>query len=215
VATVHDNSVHGEDRYLVRALGDDAVLDAVMDGVTSRGGAQASQRLVDALAAAPLTSAADVVAVIDDVNRRLYDIGRGRFFLTTVATALYRDGWLSVMGAGDSPVYLIRPHTCHRLFSPVRGLLLGAGAQPVHLYHAEVRIEPGDRLLLATDGITDNIASRELAEIVRHATTPENAATHISAMIASLLTQRVRPGPVRTSFHGDDCTAILRFFSHG
>ena len=214
VATVHDNSVHGEDRYVVRALGVTAILDAIMDGVTGRGGAQASQWVADALAATALTSAADVRAVLDDVNRRLYEVGRGRFLLTTVAAALYLDDWLSVLGAGDSAVYLVRPTSCRCLSSAGRGLLLGASAQLVHLSRAKERIEPGDRLVLATDGITDNIASCELAEIVRSTATPDKAAAQLSAMIASRQAQGLGPGPVRTSFRGDDRTAIIRFFGN-
>ena len=75
--------------------------------------------------------------------------------------------------------------------------------------------QPGDRLVLATDGIADNIANDVLAAIVQHTATPDEAAAQISAMIASGKARGVRPGPVRTSFRGDDCTAIIRFFSHG
>ena len=73
VAIAHDNSAHGEDGYLVRALDERAHLDAVMDGVTSRRGGQASRWVVEALTAAPLTSVNDVVAVW---RRRTIDVTR-------------------------------------------------------------------------------------------------------------------------------------------
>jgi serine/threonine protein phosphatase PrpC len=213
VAIVHDNSAHGGDNHLVRTLSDHALLDAVMDGVTSRAGAQASQSLVDALAAAPLTSVDDVVAVLKDVNRRLYQIGRGRFLLTTVSAALWMDGKLFIVGAGDSPVYLIRSNAFQRWSNHVPGLLIGASEQLVNLHRTEVRIDPGDRLVLATDGVTDNMTSRELVEIVRSAASPDNAAEQISSMLASRRAQGRLPGPLAKGFRCDDWTVILRFFS--
>src|SRR3989442_15535628 len=78
VAILHDNTGHGEDQYVVRTLDNNAFLDAVMDGVTGRRGWEASQIMAEALAAAPLTSPADLKAVLEDVNDRLYRRGWGR-----------------------------------------------------------------------------------------------------------------------------------------
>ena len=213
VATLHDNSAHGEDNYLVRALGDNALLDAVMDGVTRRQGGQASQSLVDALAAAPLTSADDVVAVLEEVNQQLYHIGWGRFLLTTVSAALCLDGKLYVVGVGDSPVFLIRSASYQQLSSRVRGVFVGASRQLVNLYRAEVTLEPGDRLVLATDGVTDNVMSRELVEIVRSTASPDAAAAQISSLIASRRAGVRLPEPLAGGFRDDDQTVIVRFFS--
>jgi serine/threonine protein phosphatase PrpC len=213
VATLHDNSAHGEDNYLVRTLGDNAVLDAVMDGVTRRRGGQASQLAVDALAAAPLQSAGDVVAVLEDVNRRLYQMGWGHFWLTTVAAALCLDGTLYVVGVGDSSVFLIRPDACQQLSSRVRGAFIGARQQLVHLYRAEMALEPGDRLVLATDGVTDNVTSHELVEIVRSATSPDAAAAQLSTLITARQAGNQLVEPLAGGFRNDDWTAIVRFFS--
>src|SRR5215510_16461004 len=111
VAILHDNGGHGEDSYVVRPLNNNMHLDAVMDGVTGRRGWEASQTLAEALTAAPLTSPADLLAVLEDVNDQLYRRGWGRFLLTTIAVALCRDGRLYTMGAGDSPIVLIRAET--------------------------------------------------------------------------------------------------------
>ena len=54
VATLQDNSVHGEDSFLTRDLGNKGFLDVVMDGVTGHGGEEASTSLKEALAEAPL-----------------------------------------------------------------------------------------------------------------------------------------------------------------
>lgn len=213
VAILHDNTAHGEDNYLVRTLGDNAVLDVVMDGVTNRRGRQASQLVVDALAAAPLQSADDVVTALKDVNRRLYYTGWGRFFLSTVAATLCLDNRLYVVGVGDSPIFLIRSDACQQLSSRVRGVFIGASQQLMHLYRAEMVLEPGDRLLLATDGVTENVTSRELEEIVRSATSPDAAIAQLSTLITDRQAGNQLPEPLAGGFRDDDRTAIVRFFS--
>ena len=44
VATLFDNSTHGEDSFLIRDLGNGHFLDAVMDGVTGHGGKRPALR---------------------------------------------------------------------------------------------------------------------------------------------------------------------------
>jgi serine/threonine protein phosphatase PrpC len=213
VATLHDNSAHGEDNYLIRVLGDHALLDAVMDGVTRRRGGQASRLVMEALAVAPLASVEDVVAVLDEVNQRLYQTGGGRFLLTTVAAALYRGGKLYVVSVGDSPVFLIRSDSSQRLSSGVRGVFIGTCKQLVHLYRAEMTIEPGDRLVLVTDGIMSNVTSSELVDIVRRTASPDEAAEQLSTTLATRSAGGRLPEPLSGSFRDDDRTAIFRFFS--
>ncbi len=213
VAIRQDNSAHGEDNYLVRAMDGHASLDAIMDGVTRRGGRQATRLLLDALALAPLLSAGDTVAVLEKVNHQLYQIGGGRFLLTTVSTALCLDGKLSIVGVGDSSAFVIRSDTSQQLYSPMRGVFLGARAQLMGLYRAEVTIEPGDRLVLTTDGVTDNITSSELVEIVRRTASPDEAAEQLSTIMARRAAEEWTPTPLRGRFRDDDWTAIVRFFS--
>src|SRR5262245_55348559 len=162
VAILHDNTSHGEDQYVVRTLDNNAFLDAVMDGVTGRRGWEASQTVAEALKAAPLTSPADLMAVLEDVNDQLYRRGWGRFLLTTIAAALFLEGTLYTMGAGDSPMVLIRSETSQFLSSRISGLsplgpprAIGANKQLGNLHRTEVTIAPGDRLVLATDGVMD------------------------------------------------------------
>jgi Stage II sporulation protein E (SpoIIE) len=213
VATVYDNSAHGEDHSLVRALGDHLLLDAIMDGVTRRGGGQAARLVGDALATAPLTSADDVVSALAETNHRLYQMGLGRFLLTTVSTALCRDSTLSVVGVGDSPVFLIRSNTLHQLSNSVRGVFLGGRTPLVDLYRTEVTIEPGDRLILATDGVTDNITNRKLVDIVDSSASPDEAAEQLRRVMVTRFAEGQPPGPLRERVRYDDWTAIIRFFS--
>src|SRR5262245_29781797 len=162
VAILHDNDGHGEDNYVVRTLNDNLCLDAVMDGVTGRRGWEASQTLADALAVAPIASSADLLAVLEDVNQQLYRRGLGHFLLTTVSAALYCDSTLHIVGAGDSPLVLIRPDTYQLFasrtsgFSPIGPMrAIGISKQLGTLYRAEVTLAPGDRIVLATDGLSD------------------------------------------------------------
>ena len=216
VAILHDNAGHGEDHYVVRALNDTMYLDAVMDGVTGRRGWEASQTLADTLAAAPLTSPADLLAVLEDVNQKLYRRGLGHFLLTTIAAALYCESVLHIVGAGDSPVVLIRPDTYQLFASRTSGFAplgpmraIGISKELGRLYHAEVTLTPGDRVVLTTDGIVDFVPQLELVETVRAAASP-NAAVE---QLHRLLVTRHTAASLGSQGRRDDWTAIVRFFS--
>jgi serine/threonine protein phosphatase PrpC len=216
VAILYDNSGHGEDHYVVRTLNDNMYLDAVMDGVTGRRGWEASQTLADALAAAPLTSPADLLAVLEDVNQQLYRRGLGHFLLTTIAAALYCESLLRIISAGDSPVVLIRPDTYQLFasrtsgFSPLGPMrAIGISKQLGTLYRAEVTLAPGDRVVLATDGVVDLVPHPELVEIIRAAASPDVAVEQLHR----LLVTRHAAAALGSQGRRDDWTAVVRFFS--
>ena len=216
VAILHDNGGHGEDHYVVRTLNDNLYLDAVMDGVTGRRGWEASQTLADALADAPLTSPAELLTVLEDVNQQLYRRGLGHFLLTTIAAALYCESLLRIISAGDSPVVLIRPDTYQFFasrtsgFSPLGPMrAIGISKQLGTLYRAEVTLAPGDRVVLATDGSMDLVPRHELVEIIRAAASPDEAVQQLH----HLLTTRHTTPPLGSQGRRDDWTAIVRFFS--
>lgn len=219
VAILHDNAAHGEDHYLVRSLDEHTTLDAVMDGVTGRGGREASQEVVNALSGAPMTSPEAVVAVLEAINQRFYQMSLGRFLLTTASVALCLGDHLYVVSAGDSPVCLIRPDAVQLLSSDARGFVhagvtraLGMQKTLGQLHRADVKIVPGDRLVLATDGITDNVTRDELVDMIRCAASPDEAVEKIHALIASRRANGVLPEQLGGRFRHDDQTAILRFF---
>lgn len=214
VAILYDNAGHGEDQYVVRTLDNNAFLDAVMDGVTGRRGWEASQTVAEALTAAPLTSPADLLAVLEDVNDQLYRRGWGRFLLTTITAALYRDGTLYTTGAGDSPIVLIRSETSQLLSSRISGFsplgpprAIGVSQHLGNLHHAEVTLAPGDRVVLATDGVMDTVSRPELVDIVRSAESPDAAVDQLHAL---LIRRHAQAG---SGERRDDWTAIVRFFS--
>jgi serine/threonine protein phosphatase PrpC len=201
---------------VVRTLNDNIYLDAVMDGVTGRRGWEASQTLADVLTVAPLTSPADLLAVLEDVNQHLYRRGLGHFLLTTLAAALYCENLLHIIGAGDSPVVLIRPDTYQLFasrtsgFSPLGPMrAIGISKQLGTLYRADVTLAPGDRIVLATDGVMDLVPQPELVEIIRTAASPDVAVEQLHR----LLVTRHAAAALGSQGRRDDWTAVVRFFS--
>ena len=218
-STLRDNSAHGEDNLLTRDLGNDEFLDVVMDGVTGHGGSEASRELGEALEQGDVNSTDDIVAILTDVNDEFFQVGNGRFLLTTVSAALYRDGRLSVVAAGDSPIFLVTQDSHQRLCGRAGGFLhvgvaraIGAAAELGELARVEISVNPGERLVLATDGVTDNMQADELAEIVRGSATPEEATQRIEEIISERLVEGRVPETLGVRFRYDDRTAIIRFF---
>ena len=218
VATLFDNATHGEDSYLIRDLGNGHFLDAVMDGVTGHGGEEASTSVAQALEAATITSPEDVVTVLEEQNTDFFQVGGGRFLLTTVSVALYLGGPLYIISAGDSPVFHIRGEEHQQLSGRIGGILrmgtaqaIGAG-QNLNLHRTEVSLETGDRLVTASDGVTDNVNPTELAEFVRNAGTPEEASAAIKQTINDRLERGITPELLGGRFRHDDQSGIFRFF---
>jgi len=219
VATIQDNSVHGEDTFLTRDLGNNAFLDAVMDGVTGHGGGEASRSVKEALAAIPVNSPEDVVAALEEVNEEFFEAGGGRFLLTTVSVALYLKNRLYIIGAGDSPIFLVKPDSYDQICGRIGGFLhvgvaraVGAGPSLSNLTRLETDTEPGFRLVLATDGLSDNILTDHLADIVRRAEFPEDAAQQTDSTVESFLQPGRMPEELGRRFRRDDRTGIFRFF---
>lgn len=218
-ATLQDNSSHGEDNLLSRDLGNGDFLDVVMDGVTGHGGAEASRELGEALAESQADSIDAIAKTINDVNEEFFGVGAGRFLLTTVSAALYRSGRLHVVAAGDSPVVIVTADSHERISGRLGGFLhvgvakaVGAAEVLGEMPRRDVDVKPGDRLVLATDGVTDNMDVEELADIVRNSASPDEAAGRIEEIIAGRLVEGRVPERLGVRFRRDDRTAIIRFF---
>ena len=219
VTTMQDNSAHGEDSFLSKELGNGEFFDVVMDGVTGHGGEQASTELRDALSAADLNSAEDILSLLGEMNDEFYSVGSGRFLLTTVAAVLGRGDKVQVVSAGDSPVFLINKDGHQKLSGNAGGFLhvgvaraIGASERLGAPAQIEITPSPGDKLLLATDGITDNMTIDELAEVIINASMPEEAAASIEETIKERLTEGRVPETIGVRFRYDDRTGIIRFF---
>ena len=218
-STLQDNSAHGEDNLLTRDLGNGDFLDVVMDGVTGHGGGEASRELGEALAECQADNIDDIASTIDDVNNEFFGVGGGRFLLTTVSAALFRGGRLYVAAAGDSPIILVTPDSQERLLGRVGGFMhvgvarsVGASASLGDIPRRDIDITPGNRIVLATDGVTDNMDISELADIVRSSATPQEATDRIEEIIAGRLVEGRVPEKLGVRFRYDDRTAIVRFF---
>jgi len=219
VATFQDNSSHGEDNFLLRDLGNNSFMDAVMDGVTGHGGEEASQSVVNALTAATINSPEDIITALEAVNQEFFEVGGGRFLLTTVSIVLYQDDKLHVISAGDSPVFHIVGGSTRQLSGRMGGFLhvgvakaIGANESLTNLARTELEVEPGTRLVLATDGVTDNMLVEELSDIVRASSSPDDAAEKINGFVESRLGEGGMPEQLGRRFRHDDRTAIFRFF---
>lgn len=217
-ASLQDNSTHGEDSFLVRDLGGGNFLDVVLDGVTGHGGGEASQGVAEALEAASITSTGDLIAVLEDQNAEFFQVGGGRFLLTTITASLMLNGTVHVIHAGDSPFYYIQTDSFQQLAGRIGGLLrpgatrvLGS-SEKLSLSSVEITVAAGDRLLLATDGISDNLPTAELVQAVRDAASPDEAAVRIKSLVATRLEHGVVPEQLGGRYRHDDQTAILRFF---
>ena len=219
VTTMQDNSAHGEDSFLSKDLGGGDFLDVVLDGVTGHGGEQASTELRDALIAGDLNNSEDIVNLLTEMNADFYSVGSGRFLLTTVSAVLGRGENLQIVSAGDSPVFLINSLGHQKLSGNAGGFLHVGVARAIGACETlgapavmEITPRAGDRIFLATDGITDNMTIEELAEVIRNAATPEEASSKIEETIKERLQDGRVPETIGVRFRYDDRTGIIRFF---
>ena len=219
VTTMQDNSAHGEDSFLSKDLGSGEFLDVVLDGVTGHGGEQASNELRDALDAGELNNTEDLVNLLTEMNADFFSVGSGRFLLTTVSAVLGRGDKIQIVCSGDSPVFLINKDGHQKLSGNAGGFLHVGVARAIGASEnlgtpAQVEITPatGDRIFLATDGITDNMTIDELAEVIRNASTPEDVSAQIEETIKERLQDGRVPETIGVRFRYDDRTGIIRFF---
>ena len=215
--TFQDNTTHGEDSFLVRDLGGDNYLDVVLDGVTGHGGGEASRGVAGALGDAPMRSIEDLLGVIEEQNSEFYQVGGGRFLLTTITAVLCLDGSTHVVHAGDSPFYLVKTDSHQQISGRIGGLMrpgstkVIGSAESLDMNVVEVFPETGDRILLATDGVSDNLSAGELVEIIRAGKSPQEVITSIENMIKERLEGGTVPHQMGGRYRHDDQTGIIRF----
>ena len=218
-ASFQDNSAHGEDAFLIRELSQSSSLDVVLDGVTHCEGGYASGFTVQLIQEAPVESLADLLDTLESANRTLFQGGRGRRLLTTISAALKIENGLQVIHLGDSPVYLIRNGEARELTHIVQeGLLPGVISAAVGLHEvfnyeqSGTTIIPGDRLVLATDGLINNIFPQEIADIVSNASTPHEAVSALRELVGEKRRRNRGRDDSYGTFREDDRTAIIRYF---
>jgi serine/threonine protein phosphatase PrpC len=216
-AVFQDNSYHGEDAYVTRELNRHIALDAVFDGATGRGGADASGFAAKTLQEATVETVDGLTKLLDVVNQRLFQRGRGRFFLTTASVAFKVGSTLHVLHIGDSPAFLVRGHGIMPLTGTAQGATFLGIANALGRYEklsykaTSISLEAEDRLVLATDGLIENVAPSELVAIVDATPSPEQAV----AALRQLLCEKKQANKGRvddaSGFRRDDATAIIRY----
>ena len=121
---------------------------------------------------------------------------------TTVVAAVIKDGYLYVANVGDSRLYLIdeRISQITRDHSLVEEMIRMGELQrkdarshpdknvitravgiktPVRVDFFDVKLEPGDHILLCSDGLTNMVEDSEILQIVRKYNSPKEAAQHL------------------------------------
>jgi serine/threonine protein phosphatase PrpC len=219
-AVFQDNSYHGEDAYVSRELSRHIAVDAVFDGATGRGGADASGYAAKTLQEATVDTVDGLTALLDLANQRLFQRGRGRFFLTTASVTLKIGSTLYLLNVGDSPAFLIRGHDIMPLTGTAQGATFLGIANALGRHErlsyksTSVSLEAEDRLVLATDGLIDNIAPSELIALVDAASSPEQAVASLQQLLGEKKQGNKGRVDESSGFRRDDATAIIRYIGH-
>jgi serine/threonine protein phosphatase PrpC len=216
-ATYHDNSWHGDDAYVSREINRHIVLDAVLDGATGRGGAVASGYVAEVLRGATVGTVDALTTLLEEANRQLFQRGKGRFFLSTASIALKIGSELHVVSVGDSAVFVFRnrdtlPLTATATGPTFLGIANALGRAEKLLYKTTgISLQAHDRLVLATDGLVENVAPCELAALVDEAASPEEAVSALRQLLCEKRRQNKGRVDDHSSFRRDDATAIIRY----
>lgn len=186
--------------------GSDRSLLVVADGIGGfEAGEVASRITVDMLR--DLSRRDSISEAIKEANRKIIDTARKDSDLsgmgTTVVAIRFYGRRVEVAHVGDSRAYLIHDGEMnpitedHSLVAelirsgeitrdqaqdhPQKNLITRAlGAEDsVDVEISEVRVQPGDRILLCTDGLTDMIPEREVERIMHENQDPEAATKHL------------------------------------
>lgn len=217
VASYHNNQAHGDDAYLILEPGNDAVLDMILDGVSTGKGSAASGLMVETLQKATIKSVEDIATILKNVNKALWRKTSG-FSLTTVTIGFKVGDQLNILNSGDSPAFLIRNGKIEELtvLDKVPGDLVtitnavGIG-QDFDFHLKKIQLKTGDKLILVTDGISDNVYPEELLDVCKEQT-PEKAISALKRLTENRQVQNKGREDRFGHFKDDDLTAIIRYF---
>lgn len=178
------STILGDDpRVVSDRLGGPALI-AVLDGLGGhRAGDVASQLAGQGFAGAEVPEDEDgVAALLSQTDRLLHEAGeqdaRYTGMGTTVALLAFgADGHQPlVANVGDSTVWRLSADGLHELSVSDRAFgstilqCLGASERGVEPHVKRVEVQPGDRILLASDGLTDVLRTDRIAAVLREGT---------------------------------------------
>ena len=212
-----DNSSHGDDALLTRELGPDSFLDVVLDGVSMGDGGHASRLTKEKLESGNISSLSDVIQLLSESNDELYQTTHG-YSLTTSTAALKLGNILYVANVGDSPGYLLREGEIIELATMDKGARVNeitnaVGISPSFSCHTyEIELKPNDKVVLVTDGISDNLYEDEIARTVSNEGTPQEAVYALENLLREKKNSNTGRHDFFESFKDDDATAIIRYF---
>lgn len=190
---------HNEDRWLARSYGAGVTLLAVADGVGGEaGGDVASTAAIETLAksfAPPSfrdSARSALAAAVQAANAAVLEAAKDERFsrmATTLVAAAIRGREAAIANLGDSRAYLVRggdirqltaDHSGDRVSSITRYLGDARGVQPDIFVDT---LQPGDRLVLCSDGLTRHATDAEIAAAMRD--DPDRAADALVALAKS------------------------------
>ena len=204
---------------VVRELSETSCLDAVLDGVTHCQGAYASGFTAQMLQESHIASVEDLTGVLEQSNATLFQGGEGRNLLTTASVALKLGSILHVLNVGDSPVYLVRSGAIEELSTivqagPLANIPNGAVGrrETLSFKHRTLELRPGDRLVLATDGLLHNIFPEEVGSVIAGSQTPKAAVSGLRTLVDEKRALHQGRADTYGTFRDDDRTAVVRYF---
>jgi serine/threonine protein phosphatase PrpC len=124
---------------------------------------------------------------------------------------------LHVVNIGDSPVFLIRgrdviPLTGTAQGATFLGIANALGRHEKLAYKAtSISLEPQDRVVLATDGLIENVAPSELAAVVDTSSSPEQAVAALRQLLCEKKQRDKGRADDGSGFRRDDTTAVIRY----
>lgn len=201
-----------EDRYVLEPK---SMIFGIADGVGGLpGGADAAQCAVDEVVAVlggqPKDAAHDLVAIVQQINLSVHNLGiklsPSMGIGTTLTFGHVKDNVLHIAHVGDSRCYGLRQNRLqlltedHSVENEAR--LRRARGETVYYHEANRNaltrcigqptpplvdlvdrpLEAGDRYLFCTDGVTRLVRDSELAEIIERDATPEELLKEIIAL---------------------------------
>ena len=177
-----DNTSHGEDAYLSRIISDTSSLDIVLDGASCVGGSKASKLAHKVLTEQKITNKQDLIDAMEYINGELFTEEKNKKSITTLTACLKEGNDLYTLNLGDSPAWIFKDNKLEELTTlddnPYMPNIItnAVGHKEKLKYHEKSsKLYPGDKLIIMSDGISDNLPEEEILKILQRAKSPEIA----------------------------------------